>query len=1015
MLSLPFWNKQEDLEYWSAMEWYNLVAKALIDIRSDQKTSRFKVKINQSQCSQVAMAFSAKLSKFWPHELPSPPFLSEDSDGGSSGGSRRNRRGNKIDSFYLVDNQSESCRVLESCKHALREVYRVVKDLEAFLLLCSAQEWWKSSLLRADNGEVLSVHVHDLVWSVAALDVTIHHAKRCSLEVIDAVCSRRLTECYAEMSSLRHQMSETADRKQLISLLEGSPDQPERPNRGKKRVLRPGKTAKTLRVEEDRKQRISAHFLCRLQNHSNSNLAAFQLGLPETLSIDHRDLDFSERRYIGRGSFGHVYEASWLGMKVAVKELPCGDSQLFKEEASILAKLRSPFIVQLIGWSVHEEANLCHLVMELCSSDLQCHIGKRSSAGPPFSLRVAVDIMLQIARGMEYLHSQRVIHRDLRASNILVDSSSVTDFLGEGHVRVKLCDFGMAKAKRNSSNWLSSMKGSTYWRAPEVFSDPDFLESEETPKKPYTNKVDVYSFAMTCYEILTGKIPFEGTLRKEVQSTIMNGGRPELPSSCPSLLSNYIRRCWHGDDKCRPSFTDVCRVLRHVKLLLLRLDDVEDVSFQSVKTEYDYVELLNSTGKLSLSFNGGRDSFISRGSEASGDDEELRPDSPVDPASSSRPSRSSFQRIRSVLSFSSKPMEMEPRESSLLSSLPCFITKYTLHDLRTATANFSERVSNGEAGSVYRGVLCDDSVIAVKAVKFAFDIRLFCIKVVALGNAYHPNLVRFRGYCAESPSHFLFVFDYMDNLSLDRWLALSGESGSSEESSSESNTLQSQETDSFTWAMRLKIALGVARGLAFLHEDCGQCILPVGLKPSKILLDKDCEPRLNSLSLVESENNQYYSHKVFSDKPSTKFLVMSPAVVNALRSDVYRFGIILFDLAVGRAVDFPETLVQEGLASFMNQPKKLFELIGEQQSFSTVVEEKSALGLLDLVLARQHDSSFAAEGNSQAVEKARLLLQTAMWCVQGSEVRPTMSQVVSMLEGTLTIPQEFWSSFNALL
>eukprot|EP00250_Pteridium_aquilinum_P017457 c23635_g1_i1 orf=1242-4211(+) len=925
-----FWKRHQEPEQLSAMDWYNLVAEALCDIRSCQKISLFKVKINQTQCSQVIMAFSSKLSKFWPHALPSPPFLSEDSDGISSS-SRRSSISSKSDSFsnfaITGDDTVEDLYVLESCKHSLKEVYRVIKELEAFLLLCSVQEWWKSALLRADNGEVLAVHIHDLVWSVAALDATIHHAKSCSLEVIDAVCSRRLTECYAEMSSLHHQLNEAADRKQLMSMLQVFCDQFERLNNKKKR---------TLRVEEENKYRISAYLLYKLQSHANFSMATSQLGLPKSLFIDPKDIDFSRRRLIGRGSFGQVYEASWLGMKVAVKELPCGDSQLFKEEASILAKLRSPFIVQLIGCSVHEEANVCHLVMELCNSNLRHHIEKRSVEGPPFSLRVAVDIMLQIARGMEYLHSQRVIHRDLRASNILVDDSTVREFLDEGHVRVKLCDFGMAKAKRNSSKLFSSMKGSTYWRAPEVFSDADSFERGETSKKSYTDKVDVYSFAMTCYEILTGRIPFEGTQRKEILRFIMNGGRPDLPPSCPSLISDYIRRCWDSDDTRRPSFKEICRVLRHVKLLLMRVDDPEDVSFQSVTTEFDYVELSNSTRKLSVCSSGG--SFNGRitpqGSEARSDDDELQVCSHADPSSSSRSSRpSAIQRIRSALSFN-KPIEVEPREALMLGSLPWFITKYSLHDLRQATANFSVRISSGEAGSVFRGVLFDDSVVAVKAVRFHSmdDIRFFCIKIVALGSAYHPNLVRFRGYCAESP-FFLFVFDYMDNLSLDRWLTLPGDSSSSSGSSNDSDTLQVTEAQNFDWATRLKIALGVARGLAFLHEDCGQCILPVSLKSSKILLDKECEPKLNSLNLIESgRSSQYFSHKVFFDKLSTNFLVMSQAAVNGLRADVYSFGVILFEMAVGHAIELPNTSVDEGLVSLMNQPNKFFQLLAGQQS-----------------------------------------------------------------------------------
>lgn len=1009
---MPFWKRNQDSQQLSAMEWYNLVAQSLHEIRSCQKASLFKVKINYTQCSEAAMAFSSKLSKFWPHALPSPPFTLEDSDGSSSSSSRRFSIGSKSESFSSLvlsgDDACEDCPMLESCKQALKEVYRVVKEFEAFLSLCCNQEWWKSALLRADNGEALTVHIHDLVWSVAALDATIHHAKCCSLEIIDAVCSRRLTECYAEIASPRHQHNESVDRKQLITMLISMNDQFERFGKRHKR---------TLRVEERVKYQISSYLFHKLQGSENCSPSTPHHGLPESLSINPKEINFSKRRLIGRGAFGQVYEASWLGMKVAVKELPCGDAHLFMEEASILAKLRSPFIVQLIGWSVDEEANACHLVMELCDGNLRSHIEKRLNEGPPFPLRVAVDIMLQIARGMEYLHSQRVIHRDLRASNILVDDSIVKECLDEGHVRVKLCDFGMAKVKRNSSKLFSSMKGSTYWRAPEVFSDPDYFERGETDRRHYTDKVDVYSFAMTCYEILTGKIPFEGTLRKEIQQFIMNGGRPELPASCPSLLCNYIRKCWDGDDKCRPSFRDVCKVLRHVKLVLMRVDDPEEVSFQSVTTEFDYVELSNNTRTLSLCSRSFNDRTTPQESETSGDDSEVQMFSPADPSSSLRPLRSStIQRIRSALSFNNKPMEIEPREALLLGSLPFFITKFSLHDLRTATANFSERVSTGDTGSVFRGVLCDDSVVVVKAVNYQSveDIRTFCFRIIALGNAYHPNLVHFRGYCAESPSHFLFVFDYMENLSLDMWLTLPGDSGGSG-GSNDSDIGQLREPVGLSWASRLKIAVGAARGLAFLHEDCGQCILPVALKSSKILLDEKCEPKLNSLSLIEAEkNHQYFSHKVFFDKLSPKLLVMSQAAISALRSDVYRFGIILFELAIGHATELQKTPTDEGLMSLMNRPDEFFQLL-DGQWLSSVTDSKSVLGLLDVIRTRFNGADFE-EGGHEAVEKAKLLLQTAMWCVQDSESRPTMSQVVRTLEGNFTIPrQPLWEAFSSYL
>lgn len=1009
---MRFWWKQ-DREQLHAMDWYNLVAEALADIRSPQKSPTFKTGINSAQCSQLAYIFSSKLSKFWPPSLNFPSVV-EDSDSGSrdtnssSGSSRRQSLSRKSDSFVALAELGENEATLDACEHALKEVYRVIKELEVFMQVCSRQDWWKSALLRADNGEALAVHVHDLVWAVAGLDAAIQHARGSAQESIDALCSRRIAECYSELSCCHHPQNEATDRKQLIAMLTTLEEQFARMSKRRKR---------TLRVDEENKYRISAFLLRRLQMGMAPG-ATTSHELPESLSIDPMDIDFSKRRLIGRGSFGAVYEASWCGMKLAVKELPCTDVQIFEEEAGILAKLRSPFIVHLVGWSIHQEANVCHLLMELCSKNLRTHIEKRSKQGPPFSLRVAVDIMLQIARGMEYLHSQRVIHRDLRASNILVDDSTVREFLDEGYVRVKLCDFGMAKAKLNSSRFVSSMKGATYWRAPEVFSDPGAKENEEAMKRRYTDKADVYSFAMTCYEILTGQIPFDGTPHKDIFRFVMSGGRPELPAYCPSLLADYVKRCWHSDDKCRPSFHDICRVLRRVKLILMRANELEHVSLWSATNKFDYAELSNHLHKISVSSGGGRSFKEVKNSVDNQFNVEAEELEKHDTSNSSAGTRrtSPFQRIRSVLSFSSKLVEIDPREDAMLSFLPSFITKYSLQDLRTATANFSERIGSGESGCVFRGVLTDKTVVAVKLVKphSADDIRLFCTKVAALCNAYHVNVVRFRGFCIES-SHFFFVYDYMGNLSLDKWL-IAPVGG---DISMHPRDSESVEDDTLLdLGTRLRIATGAAQGMAFLHEDCGQFMFPVVLRPSKILLSEQFEAKINNLNLFDDAKNfQFFNHKVSFNKSSSSTLVLSPEASDAQKADVYSFGIVLFEIVMGHTVDLSKAPSHEGLVCLCDSPRQLFQLLDghpEDLDPSVYREEREISGLMGLIHIQLMDESIKGR-DSQAVEMARKLFQTALWCVQNVESRPTMSQVVQILEGTLSIPPQLLASFNAIM
>lgn len=135
-------------------------------------------------------------------------------------------------------------------------------------------------------------------------------------------------------------------------------------------------------------------------------------------------------------------------------------------EAAAHASLRSPFIVQLIGWSANEETNIYSLVMELMSASLDTYMASRPRLDSSASLEVAVDIMLQISRGMEYLHKMKVIHGDLKPSNVLVNPCKHK----EGHVRVKLTDFGAAKVELDSTSYSTEKQGTAYYRAPEILA-----------------------------------------------------------------------------------------------------------------------------------------------------------------------------------------------------------------------------------------------------------------------------------------------------------------------------------------------------------------------------------------------------------------------------------------------------------------------------------------------------------------------------------------------------------------
>ncbi|KAH8955083.1 hypothetical protein BDL97_08G116300 [Sphagnum fallax] len=203
--------------------------------------------------------------------------------------------------------------------------------------------------------------------------------------------------------------------------------------------------------------------------------------LPINMQIDLREVKCGKK--IGKGAYGLVREACWLGCNFAVKIIRTKDIHALKKEVEILAKLSHPRIVQLVGFSEGYPTSM--ILMELMDGDLRHLIKDRVKStpqAPPFPPEVAMDIISQIAAGMAYLHKQGVFHGDLKASNVLVNHRG-------GHIEAKIADFGVSQtvqlpkrsdtSKHNhgdiasgssvySNSSFSGIVGTTGWRAPEV-------------------------------------------------------------------------------------------------------------------------------------------------------------------------------------------------------------------------------------------------------------------------------------------------------------------------------------------------------------------------------------------------------------------------------------------------------------------------------------------------------------------------------------------------------------------
>ncbi len=316
----------------------------------------------------------------------------------------------------------------------------------------------------------------------------------------------------------------------------------------------------------------AAHLLERL--NSKPTPTTTEILTSSLWKVDAQDLP--DGKYLGVGSYGTVLETEWLGQKHAKKVFGDASQGSFKMESEVLAGLSHPHLLRIVGSSVNGRGKQKYaLVMELMQEDLSEFL-KRTTV--PLSILTALDLMLQVARGLKYLHSRRIVHRDLKSANILVaplTAAPELEYSSEPCLNAKLADFGLCKTKNSSTGYSHQTlnAGTRKWMAPEVFEIPqeeiDNGSMEPPDPRAHPFKADVYSFAIVCSEILTRKEPFPDVGLGGLLKHIRDGRRPELPDGCPRRLTSLIKRCWELEPRSRPDFPEICRELRYIKGLLL--------------------------------------------------------------------------------------------------------------------------------------------------------------------------------------------------------------------------------------------------------------------------------------------------------------------------------------------------------------------------------------------------------------------------------------------------------------
>ncbi|XP_047324537.1 probable receptor-like protein kinase At2g42960 [Impatiens glandulifera] len=285
---------------------------------------------------------------------------------------------------------------------------------------------------------------------------------------------------------------------------------------------------------------------------------------------------------------------------------------------------------------------------------------------------------------------------------------------------------------------------------------------------------------------------------------------------------------------------------------------------------------------------------------------------------------------------------------------------FTLRDLELATNGFSKEsvIGEGGYGVVYQGCLINGTIVAVKKLlnNLGQAEKEFRVELEAIGHVRHKNLVRLLGYCVEG-IHRLLVYEYVNNGNLEQWLHGA-----------------MHQHGYLTWVARMKVLIGTAKALSYLHEAIEPKVVHRDIKSSNILIDDDFNAKLSDFGLAKllGSGKGYITTQVVGT-----FGYVAPEYANTgllnEKSDTYSFGVVLLETITGRdPVDYGRPGLEVNLVDWLKI------MVGSRR-IDEVVDPNMQTG--------------------PSTKHLKRVLLTALRCVDlDSEKRPKMSQVVRMLE-----------------
>ncbi|KAG8374333.1 hypothetical protein BUALT_Bualt11G0120800 [Buddleja alternifolia] len=715
--------------------------------------------------------------------------------------------------------------------------------------------------------------------------------------------------------------------------------------------------------------------------------------------------DFSDAHLIGRGGFGKVYKGLIDNGRetIAIKRLKSNSKQGAREfltEIETLTELRHVNLVSLIGYC-NEHGEMILVYEYMACGTLADHLYKLARNNDNISSltwKQRLNICIGAGRGLDYLHTgHSLIHRDVKTSNILLDENFIAKF----------SDFGLAKHEDRSklqSHVSTNVKGTF------GYFDPYYFNTRKL-----TRKSDTYAFGVVLLEVLCGRPPLVTRIGEECQSLtkwaheniskgkydkiVASNLKGEILEGSLKAFVEVAEKCLHDEPKKRPT---MAQVVLQLEFALEQQDNTRPPVSNGITIRPSNDEETN------LSVGIGEPTTPPAGVQNLAPAPKEQTKNRVvnaDPSGrNDKPSRlwqwdaiwnrnkpsaknellskvvtSSKMRIgdgtdtgnsSSDSSSVSKPPSPTPRsEGEILQSSN--LKSFTYSDLMAATRNFRRDNVFGETGfgSVLKGWIDEHSLAASRpgwgiaiAVKRLNQEgwqghKEWLAEINYLGQLRHPNLVKLIGYCLED-DHRLLVYEFMAKGSMNNHLFRRG-----------------SDFQPLSWSLRMKIALGAARGLAFLHSDEVNLIFR-DFKTSNFLLDSNYNAKLSNFVLATDGPPGDQSH--VSTRVMGTYGYVAPEYLATghitAKCDVYSFGVVLLEIISGkRAFD-------------MNRPSRERNLIEWLKPYLT--NKRRTLRVFDACLEGQYSLS-------QALKAANLVVQCA--CID-PRLRPTMDEVVTTLE-----------------